>query len=80
MSEYIDLSIIDSNLRNGYYNGTFSFIQDMKKMWLNAFNYLVETNDQKRKLDALYKKFQEDIGELEMLPIKEILHKKDVGG
>lgn len=42
MNDYIDLSIIEKNLKDGYYYGTFSFIQDVRKVFAKAFKYLCE--------------------------------------
>lgn len=58
MTDYIDLNIIEQNLKNGYYYGTFSFIADMRKMWVKAFKYLVEDEDLKNRLEVLRAQFE----------------------
>ena len=53
MNDYIDLSIIERNLREGYYYGTFSFISDVRKIWTKAFKYMNDDKEATRKATEL---------------------------
>lgn len=36
MTDYIDLNMVEKKLKDGEYYGTFSFIADLRRMWVKA--------------------------------------------
>jgi hypothetical protein len=42
MNEYIDLNIVEKNLKEGLYYGTFSFISDVRKVFQKFARYMGE--------------------------------------
>jgi hypothetical protein len=42
MNDYIDLNMIEKNLKDGYYYGTFTFISDVRKVFQKFSRYMGE--------------------------------------
>lgn len=70
MEDYIDLNIIQRKLRDGQYMGMFVFKQDVRNIWMKAYQFM---RDDKKVLEAasiLRQKFKEMARELDAIPIK----------
>lgn len=73
MQNYIDLNMIEYNLKSGQYYGSFSFIQDVRKLWYNALKYFAESAELKAKFEIAKAQFEKDINEMGKDQIEEII-------
>jgi len=64
MTDYIDLNIIERNLNHGNYFGTASFVQDVRKMWIKAYNYLATEESIKASMREISETFEAKISEI----------------
>jgi len=71
MNDYIDLSIIERNLKEGFYHSTFTFINDVRRIFSKALKYMSDDHDVVRRADELSKLFEIFVKEIENLPLKE---------
>lgn len=70
MHDYIDLTIIESKLSEGLYNGTFSFLADIRMIFDKAVRYMVNDKEATHKAMELSKYFETMAKELENLPFE----------
>lgn len=71
MLDYIDLNIIERQLHDGIYYGTFSFLSDVRKIFNKAARYWAHDRDATKKAIELSKYFDTLAKEIENLPLKE---------
>ena len=79
MQDYLDLCIIEKNLKEGIYSSTFAFISDVRKVFQKALRYIEPDHITAKVVGEMSLIFEAFVKEVETLPIKDLNTKPNAG-
>ncbi len=80
MTDYLDLSMIEKNLKEGIYASSFQFISDVRKVFQKALRYIEPDHITGKVVSDMSLIFEAFVKEIEQLPVRELSGKPNSGG
>eukprot|EP00347_Sterkiella_histriomuscorum_P018127 403346686 len=75
MHDYIDLGLVERKFRQGDYQSSIQFIEDMRMVWDKAFQYMKDDPEVYQKAKELSSYFEQKVKDIEQVSFREVLSK-----